>query len=205
MTRNIESGMATNRVESLTDGVYAIAMTILILNLRVPAVPGHPRALLRALAGLQLQFFDFFISFFLLAIFWIIHHRQFHYFERADSNLLWINLFSLAFVVLIPFTTSLNGEYRNMTLSAVIFELNIAALGLLKYIQWTYATSNHRLVDPSLSQEVIENGKKLNLVNPLVAFLAIGVAFVAPNYSTMTFMLIPIIVGRLKKQNLKSV
>ncbi|MCK4267930.1 MAG: DUF1211 domain-containing protein [Actinomycetia bacterium] len=61
--------MATNRVESLTDGVYAIAMTILILNLRVPAVPGHPRVLLRALAGLQLQFFDFFISFFCLRYF----------------------------------------------------------------------------------------------------------------------------------------
>lgn len=110
-------------------------------------------------------------------------------------------MYSLAFVVLIPFTTSLNGQYRNMTLSAVIFELNIAILGFLKYIQWVYATSNHRLVAPKLSQEIIDNGKKVNLVNPLVACLAIVIAFMAPDYSTMTFMLIPIIVGRLKKED----
>lgn len=59
MTRKTEFAMATNKVESLTDSVYAIAMTILILNIKVPKVGGDPAALLRALAGLELEFLDF--------------------------------------------------------------------------------------------------------------------------------------------------
>ncbi|MDP1808662.1 MAG: TMEM175 family protein [Actinomycetota bacterium] len=191
--------MATGRIQALTDGVYAIAMTILILNLHVPQVPHRGPDLINALWRLSTFFMDFVISFLLLAIFWVVHHLHFHHIKRADRKLLWINLLSLLFVVLIPFTTSVYGEYRELTVAAAFFEANILVLGLIKCAQWSYATSKHLLVDPDLDQAIIDENKRVGLVTPVVALIAIGVAFVAPDWSTSTFLLIPLVIRGVRR------
>ena len=72
------------------------------------------------------------ISFFLLAIFWSIHHRHFNFIERVDSGLVWLNMWSLLFVILVPFSTTMYGEYHVVPAAAILFEVNILILGLLK-------------------------------------------------------------------------
>ncbi|HEB12472.1 MAG TPA: DUF1211 domain-containing protein [Actinobacteria bacterium] len=199
MANEFKSGMTTSRVQALTDGVYAIAMTILVLNFEVPRVSKTSPALLEALQGFQLQFYDFMLSFFLLAVFWTVHHRQFHLIKKSDDGLLWINILSLAFVVLIPFTTSIYSEYRGVTIAAMLFELNIFLLGSMKFIQWIYITHNHRLVDPGLSQSTIENGKLLNLVTPVISMIAMVIALFAPDSSTLAFLFIPLLIRLVRK------
>ena len=191
--------MTTSRVEALTDGVYAIAMTILVLNFEVPRVPKTSPDLLEALVGLQLQFYDFLLSFFLLAVFWMVHHRQFHLIKKTDGGLPWINVVSLAFVVLIPFTTSIYSEFRGVMIAAILFELNIFLLGSLKFVQWVYVTHNHRLIDPELSAATIENGKLLNLVTPVVSVIAMVIAIFSPDWSTLAFLIIPILMPLIRK------
>ncbi len=199
MADEYRSGMTTSRVEALTDGVYAIAMTILVLNFEVPRVPKTSPDLLEALVGLQLQFYDFLLSFFLLAVFWMVHHRQFHLIKKTDGGLPWINVVSLAFVVLIPFTTSIYSEFRGVMIAAILFELNIFLLGSLKFVQWVYVTHNHRLIDPELSAATIENGKLLNLVTPVVSVIAMVIAIFSPDWSTLAFLIIPILMPLIRK------
>lgn len=189
-----ESELKTGRIQALTDGVYAIAMTILILNFHVPKVAHTSVALLNALWRLRGLFFDFIISFLLLAIFWIVHHLHFQYIKRADRNLLWINIFGLISVIMIPFSTLVYGAYRELAVAAIFFELNILLLGLIKYVQWSYATAHHRLVDANLDQSVIDRNKRFGLVTPIVALAAIGAAFIVPDWSTSLFMLIPLVI-----------
>ncbi len=126
--------MNTDRVRSLTDGVYAIAMTILVLNFSVPQVPKRVGPLLAALAKMWPEFAHYGLSFVLLGIFWTIHHRQFQFIKRTDSRLLWINLFVLMFIVLIPFSTSVTSEYRGVWPGPVLFDLNILLVGVLKLV-----------------------------------------------------------------------
>jgi len=191
--------MSTGRIQALTDGVYAIAMTILVLTLDVPATTPTSAALLKALLRLAPKFFDFTLSFLLLAIFWSIHHRHFHVITRVDIKLLWINIFSLLFVVLIPFTTTLYGEYRNVTTAAIFFELNILVLGLIKYVHWSYATAGKRLVSLDLPEAEIVRGRRISMVTPVVALVAIAVATFSPENSTSLFMLVPILTGALRR------
>jgi uncharacterized membrane protein len=192
--------MATARIEALTDGVYAIAMTLLVLNLGVPEVPHRSADLVAALSQMQAFFIDYAISFLLLAVFWTVHHRHFHVIKRTDTRLLWINVFTLLFVVLIPFSTELFGTYRGVTAAAVFFELNIFIIGAFKYLQWSYVTHDYRLVDQGLDPKVIALGRRINLVTPAVSFAAIGLAFILPDQSTILFISIPVIISWLRKR-----
>ena len=191
--------MGTARIQALTDGVYAIAMTILVLGLKVPRTAHNSTAVIKALLHLQLRLTDLTISFFLLAVFWTIHHRHFQAIKRVDATLIWLNMFSLLFVILIPFSTTLYGEYHTVVAGAVFFELNILILGLLKYRQWTYATNKNRLVDLELTRSDRIRGRMLNLVTPVVAVAAIATAFVTPNYSTMLFLLVPLLLAVVRR------
>lgn len=192
--------LTTKRIETLTDGVFAIAMTLLVLNLHVPVVKEvlAPQALPQALLNLSPHFFAYTLSFVLLAVFWIVHHRQFHQIKRADERLLWINVVILMFVALIPFSTSLMGEYENAQIAAVFFEVNMMFAGLALYVNWWYATAGHRLVDEDLDARRIARAGMRNLLVPGVSVIAIGVSFVTPSYSTMAYLLIPFILRFLR-------
>lgn len=90
-----QHGMTTHRLEALADGIFAIAMTLLVLNLALPE-SGKGLAELRSLLLGQLdKFFSYAVSFILLAILWVRHHEQFHYIKRTDGRHLWINVFFL--------------------------------------------------------------------------------------------------------------
>lgn len=194
-------GMTTNRVESLTDGVMAIAMTLLVLNFRVPRGVETPAELSRELYDiLSSSFFDFVIAFITLASFWVVHHRQFHVIKKVDNGLLWINVISLMFIVMIPFSIILFGNYRQFQEAALFLDINILLIALVKSWQWRYATGNHRLVDADLSERAIVAGRKLNMVTPSVAVLAIAITFISPSNSPMVFLLVPVVIPMARKR-----
>jgi uncharacterized membrane protein len=103
------------------------------------------------------------------------------------------------FVTLVPFSTSLMNDYPSDRVADVFFGLNLFFLGILFYLGWAYATDNYRLMDKkSANLEHINRAKRSLLITPLVAILAICISFVTP-YSSLTYLLIPIIVWRMKK------
>ncbi len=187
--------LTTGRIEALTDGIFAFAMTLLVLNLSLPdSVTGLANIkLYDLLFGQAHKFFNYALGFILLAIFWVVHHQQFHQIKRTDSRLLWINIFALMFVALMPFSTDLVGDFGGQTTADVFFAGNLLILGLLFLVNWTYATRNHRLVAHDLGREVIAQGIRRNLVTPAISVIVIMLSFFIPHWSLWLYVLVPFV------------
>lgn len=190
-----ELGMTTHRIEALTDGIFAIAMTLLVLTLDLPELEKGltQTGLHQLLLAQRDKFLNYGLSFVLLAIFWIIHHEQFHVIKRTDRKHLWINIFALMSIVLIPFSTSLVGDYPDDWMAEFFFGSNIFIIGVLFNSNWAYATKGHRLVEASLDRRRIALGKKRGAVTPLVSLLAMGLSLIHPQLSLYVYILIPLI------------
>lgn len=142
------AGKRLGRIEALSDGVFSIAMTFLVFNLKDP-VAGLTQSdtqLFAALRTVLPNLLAFFLSFMTLGIFWTGHSTQFNFIERSDRNLNWISIFFLLFVSLLPFTTSILSSHITNKLSIGIYWLNIFALGVLLYIHWRYACHKKLLI-----------------------------------------------------------
>jgi uncharacterized membrane protein len=193
--------LSTARVEALTDGVFAIAMTLLVLNLdvTVPIKGASPSELHDALGSLWPHFLHYVESFLLLSVFWIKNHQQFHFIRRCDQPLMWLSLLSLLFVCLLPFTTSLVSDYGNVPMAAIIFEVNLFAAGFVYYLQWRHATHGRRLVDASLDAKIIAAYRRTSLLTPIMSFAAIGLSFFSPRMGTGLYFLIPLILVIMRR------
>ena len=150
------AGQKTQRIEAVSDGVFAIALTLLVFNIKVPV--NIEIASEEALAGLFLklvpQLLSYFLSFMTLGIYWTAHSTQFHYIVKSDRHLNWINLFFLLFVSTIPFTTAFLSQFISFKFAVGIYWLNIILLGLLLALHWFYARKRGFL---SLSAEESES------------------------------------------------
>ena len=173
--------MRTSRVEGFSDGVFAVAITLLVLDLRVPVTNG---SLIGALADEWPRFVAFLISFLVIGIVWVNHHTLFDRLQRIDRPLLFFNLGLLLSVVVIPFTTSLFAEYLGRPLTqasvaAVLFDGAQLLMGLgFQFCGWW----GHR--HPELYREHTpraRHGLRLRTAAGAVVYLAcIPIAFVSP-------------------------
>jgi uncharacterized membrane protein len=153
------------RIAAFSDGVFAIAITLLALQLDIPS--GIDVDVWTELGGLQSSFVSFAISFAVIGSYWVAHHRLFSVLERYDRRLIWLNLLSLFFIVLMPFTTSLVGEHGNVPVSVVVYAVSIALAGFANTGMAAYALAGHRLCAP----EVDENMTKYYIWRGLVIAL----------------------------------
>jgi len=185
--------LTTRRIEALADGIFAIAMTLLVLTLTLPDMTQTKLGLSQLLAEQWPKFFNYALSFLLLAIFWIVHHQQFHVIRRTDRRHVWINIGILMFVALMPFSTDVVGDYSGETLAELLFGANLMILGLLFLLNWWYACWKHRLVDADLDRETIVSGIRRNCVTPGVAALSMVLSFFIPGWALAAYMLIPFI------------
>ena len=129
------------RIGALSDGVFAIAMTLIVLEIRIPDPgPVHSEGeLLAALLSLAPRIVTYGLSFLTLGIFWSGQQTQLNHFARGNRDLAWIHLAFLALVALMPFSTSLLAEFITFRLALVVYWANIFLLGVLIYASWTYA------------------------------------------------------------------
>jgi uncharacterized membrane protein len=129
------------RLAALSDGLFAIAMTLLVLDLRVPASGAiHSELdLWGALVALVPRFIPYFMSFLTLGIFWVGQQTQLNRFARSDRNLAWIHLGFLLAVSLMPFSTALLAEFITYRTALVVYWLNILLLGVVLFGSWRYA------------------------------------------------------------------
>jgi uncharacterized membrane protein len=129
------------RIGALSDGVFAIAMTLIVLEIHVPELPpgSTDGDLFSALGLLGPRFVTYLLSFLTLGIFWSGQQTELNHMARADRDLSWIHIGFLAFVSLMPFTTSLLAENIELRLALLIYWANIAVLGFVLLIGWAYA------------------------------------------------------------------
>ena len=138
------------------------------------------------------QFENYFISFILLGLYWTRHQLQFKYIKEADRNLLWINIFFLVFVGLLPFTTGMLMEYAGLEIPQFLYSLNLLLIGLTLAVHWIYASRNYRLVDKDLTKEFIRYYTLLTLSAPLIFAVCCIIAIINPRLSLTLMYIIPI-------------
>lgn len=126
-----EGEIEFTRIVAFSDGVIAIAITLLVLNLDVPDVASDDLA--NALGDQWRQYLGFAISFVLIGRFWIVHHRAFALIERFDGTLMGLNLMFLALIVVMPFATDLVAEYGDIAIGVIIYAL---VVGLASFMTW---------------------------------------------------------------------
>jgi len=182
--------MDTKRLETLVDGIFAIAMTLLVLGLAVPQINGplSNEVVTNAIFNLIPNFISLVVSFLLLAIFWKIHHRIFKQINLMNGTLLWINVIWLLFIVLVPFSATLTGNYGQFTISNVIFNLNMLGIASLLYLNWHYA-DHKNFIEEKVDAEQIEFTKIVNFSFILIAVLALALSFVIPEYSQIVYII----------------
>jgi uncharacterized membrane protein len=185
--------LSKTRLEALVDGIFAFAMTLLVTGLVIqPLTYNEAAAELPSLVTeMHHQFFSFLIAFFVLASFWLVHHRQFHYVRIIDPALVQITLFILAFTVLMPFSTNVSGDYPDVQVAVDLFHANMFILGMLFCIHWWYMTKHANLTSPEIRAQDAANGMRHALVVPFVSVLGIVLSFASPSWSMAAYLLIP--------------
>jgi len=183
--------ISPERLKALADGVFAIVMTLLVLELSVPAVKGltSNSELIHELGEMWPEFLIYGLSFMILGVFWVIHHSVFSSVRLYDTTLVWLNIVFLMFVSLIPFSTALAGKNSFITVTAVIYGVNMLLLFNLGWAIFTFTTGKRRLVDEDFDPNLVRGGKLMGLVYTLIMLPAIGVAFVSPKLSFLIYTL----------------
>jgi len=187
-------GLSTSRIEALTDGVFAVVMTLLVLDLKVPLIPG-PEAtaeLPGKLLELWPKFLSFTLSFVIAGIYWVGHHNQFHFIRRTDRVLLWINLLFMLGVAFVPFSSALLGDYPSQQVAIVAYGINLICIGSVLYAHWWYATADHRLVDHDIDPHAVRAAKQRILIAPVAYALAIILSFFGTGVSLAIYILVPV-------------
>lgn len=192
---NGEGFLGKGRIETLTDGIFAIAMTLLVLDIKVPNIPqGVAQAALEfRVFDLWPKFFIYVLSFVILAIFWVSHSIQFHYIRRADRTLMWINLLSMMLVAFLPFSTHLLSEHIAQRFAIIFYGCHLTVNWVCLYFHWLYATTGHRLVDENIDERIVRAVATRILIAPIIYLVAIGVSFLSTGISIALFTLIVIL------------
>ncbi|MGP8232944.1 MAG: TMEM175 family protein [Methylovirgula sp.] len=149
------AGQSIERLAAISDGVFAVAMTLLVLDLHTPAAEAiHSEGeLWRAVVALAPRVFVYLMSFLTLGIFWVGQQTQLNHLERGDRDLSWLHLAFLFSVSLTPFSTSLMAEFIAYRVALILYWGNILLLGILLYASWAYAIRAN-LVKADVTPEV---------------------------------------------------
>lgn len=171
-----DSDVIDRRVETLVDGVFAIVLTLLILDIKAPDAASDLE-LTQRLFTLAPKFFAYVLSFVVLGLFWFGHQMMSRYIRRADRVHIWLSLLFLMCIAFVPFSAALLGQHGQYRSATILYGINAAAAGLVRYLHWRYATGNHRLIDKELSPKLIRSISRTFLVAPIACTVGIGVSF----------------------------
>jgi uncharacterized membrane protein len=188
-----------DRLIFFSDAVFAIVMTLLVLDIRVPDVPSDVAA--QELPGLVFElwpkFFSYVLSFFVVGLYWIAHHQTFRYVRSYDRTLLWLNLAFLLSVTFVPFPTDLLGEYGELRFSVIFYAISLGMVRLLLAAVWWYVTSSRIRTSVDLDRGLARFNSYRGLVVPVIFFLSAGVALVSPNVAAASWVLLFVVDGVL--------
>jgi len=198
-------GEDIGRIISLSDGVFAFALTLLVLGLTVPVLststPSGPlsRMLWARLQSDWPKFLGYVFAFVMISVWWMVHHRTFRYIQRYDFVLMWLNMLVLLEVAVMPFVLQVFSGYPGTQTAVALFAFMQMATGITINVLWRYAARGHRLIDPKLPDEEIRYFANRGIL-PAVAFGgSILVSFVNLSWAEVIWVA-PIILNRLSQR-----
>ena len=190
------TGHSPHRIEALTDGIYAVAMTLLVIELKFPehAEIHSAAALAQAMADLSPKFLSWIISFMVLALFWIAHHRIFSHVRHVTGRLVGLNLFQLAFVSLMPFCSALIGEYGGALLSQVFYSANMVMLAVFSLLLARHIYRHAELSSAPMSRGAYRGALIRNFALIAISIVAVGLGFyTVPAIGNIAYVLMAVV------------
>ena len=186
----IESG----RMDALIDGIFAIASTLLVLELTSHAIGNVTTSgeFLAGLLGMGDQFISFLVSFLLLCLLWMAHVRLFTYIAYIDGNLMRINVLQLLFIVLIPFSTVVDTDYADIWLGRLVMPSTVFPAILLSWLGWCYVLRHRSLLVPDVAEADIADMSRASLIAVLLSALTVARAPFIGSWAFLAFALRPV-------------
>ncbi len=198
-------GVRPSRIEALCDGVFAIAMTILVLELSldVHILEGVAHPSEENFSHLFIAIYTYIMGFIILGIYWAFHHYIFHFIKRSNGVLVWLNVLFLMFAALVPFSTKVNQLYPESYSGYAFFILTTVITFLLIMVIWRYATRGYRLVDQDISRETINFVNKIIIIGTILTLGVLIITYFIPwfgytGFIPMIYVIIAIAYGHHK-------
>lgn len=188
------SGLSVARVNSFSDAVFAVAITLLVLNIALPHFVGKATEakIVHGLGAVWPHFFAYVLSFVIIGSFWIGHHRMFEHVRRLDLTLVWMNILYLLLVVFIPYTTNLLSLYGDTTAATVMYAGVMGLTGIMQSVMCWYAVKEERLVDEDFDHDFSRNFIRGSLIMAGVFLVSIGIAFASPSIAKFFWLVLAI-------------
>jgi len=184
------------RLEALTDGVFAIIMTILVFNVSVPELilfaEGEyaTERLSSRLSDLWPDIISYIVSFVTLSVYWVAHHRIFHWIVNVDRPMIWMNISFLMTIGLIPFSTVLLAKYSDQQISIFIYSSNAILAGVIIYFIYYYAKGHLELVDKTVHSLIKNRSGRRILITILTYSVTISFSFIYLPASLFLFLIV---------------
>ena len=177
-------------------------MTLMVLDLKLPVPEGvWTNSMVWSLLGdLTVNLFVYALSFFILAAFWLGHHKAFDQLKRADQGLFFLIAIWIFFVALMPFSTNLVGGFGSKIPAALFFNANLFLLGIFAFLIHRYII-NHDLSEKILDKDEIMGTYRHNLIFPLIAAVGLILSIIIPVYSYFVYLVAIVVLFRPKGQN----
>ena len=183
--------LGLERLIFFSDAVFAIAITLLALDLRLPSGGESPSnaQLLAQLLEIWPKYLAYLVSFLAIGTFWLGHHRRFRFIRRYDRGLLTLNLLFLMVIAFVPFPTSVISESGNRT-ATVFYALTMILGGLMLAALWWHASWHNRLADPGLDARQARRQFVPMLLTVALFVMSIGLAFLNESLARLSWLLV---------------
>lgn len=195
MSEKTTDVISKSRLEALSDGVFAIVMTILVLQLGGSTISDAETAqeLEAALVAQWPTFVSYAISFLAVGLYWVAHHTYFTFIREVNETQLWLNLLFLFALSFIPFAADLIGEHPDFRAGAVLYGLNLAACTGAIYLNWHYAWSKGHVLVKDADLVVTGRFQRRALRAAIAYFLAAGAAWFSPRAGFYLYIVIVVV------------
>ena len=186
------------RLILFSDAVFAIAITLLVIEIKIPEIHEKPvtdNAVLHKLAELIPKFVGFLVSFLLIGQYWIVHHRMFSFVINFTDRLIWLNILFLFAIALMPFSTGFYSEYvlRGVVTPVIFYTANIALLGLANFLMWRYLSNQKNNLTENLTPALSKYFSLRALTVPIIFVIFSFVYLYNPTIAFFIPMFIPLI------------
>jgi uncharacterized membrane protein len=184
----------TSRIEAFSDGVFAIIITLLVLEIHVPQVQGKDisAALGHSLVLMTPKFLTYILSFAIVCIWWVAHHYLFHVLTKSDRGLLWLNSLFLLWLAFIPFPTALMGDFPGERIAVMGYGIVTTLAGISFTFMRYYAFYLAKLVDERIDRRFLKSATVKSVLNPVLHAIAVLLAFLDTRLSITLYIILPL-------------